>query len=469
MLWTIKRYKDLQAKQSPSVDSSAAAAGSGSSTQPPQQGEEQQLTSEQQARPEKEARSRLAAEHRAKIMAQMQNAQKSFMKSNAELFANAGEEGTAGTATKQGGSMMDWEDIPEPKDEEGAAAVMPDPGKIVSCLGARRCFTEAANNSFKCILCFENCSTSGNDQPLVSSAFVQTSRVVYTTRMPTDTRSGLHVSCCGHVMHYNCWKEYYSSEESKEQRRPQRNRAQNQHQNVEFHCPYCRTLSNAVLPVSEPLSKFSQPQATSQAMSDAVDSYMPLDSFVELMRALSSLRVEGSPRVVQKYESLIGNMAQFERSAQIIKTPKLDKEYIDVMSSFHSALRNAKHSQMQGSLPKYMITITELQLEKVTVLWDACCYTLQALEVYLYITQKPLNAELPMRHQSCVSNLVRACALYSTKLNENQISEQSEYAAKLYEEVFDQKESCVLEWDCFRKLVHLTFAMPNLLIATDGK
>ncbi|TDG39200.1 hypothetical protein AWZ03_014378 [Drosophila navojoa] len=470
VLWTIKRYKDLQAKQSPSVGSSSAAAASGSSTQPPQQGEEQQLTSEQQARPEKEARSRLAAEHRAKIMAQMQNAQKSFMKSNAELFANAGEESTSGKeeSLRQGESVMDWEDIPESKDEEGAAAVMPDPGKIVSCLGARRCFTEAANNSFKCILCFENCSTSGNEQPLVSSAFVQTSRVVYTTRMPSGTLSGLHVSCCGHVMHYNCWKEYYSSEESKEQRRPLRNRAQSQHQNVEFHCPYCRTLSNAVLPVSEPLSKFSHPQATSQAMSDAVDSYMPLDSFVELMRALSSLRMEGGPRVVQKYESIIGNMAQFERSAHIIKTPKLDKEYIDVMSSFHAALRNVKRSQLQGSMPKYLLAMTEVQLEKVSLLWDACCYTLQALEVYLYITQKPLNAELPMRHQSCVSNLVRACALYATKLNETQVSDQSEYAANLYDMMFSQKGVSVLEWDCFRKLVRLTFAMPNLLIATDA-
>lgn len=469
MLWTIKRYKDLQAKQSPSLGSASAAAGSDGSTQPSQQGEEQHLTSEQQAQPEKEARSRLAAEHRAKIMAQMQNAQKSFMKSNAELFANASEEGAAGAASKQGGLLMDWDDIPEPKDEEGAAAVMTEPGKIVCCLGARRCFPEAANNSFKCILCFENCSTSGNDQPLVSSAFVQTSRVVYTTPMPLDMRSGLHVSCCGHVMHYNCWKEYYSSEESKEQRRPQRNRAQNQYQNVEFHCPYCRTLSNAVLPVSEPLSKYSQTQATSQAMSDTLDSYMPLDSFVEVMRALSSLRMEGSPRLLEKYESIIGNMAQFERSAHIIKTPKTDKDYIDVMVSFHMALRNAKHSQLQGSLPKYMIAVTEMQLERVNLLWDACCYTLQALEVYLFITQKPLNAELPMRHQSCVSNLVRACALYSTKLNEKQVNDQSQYAAHLYQTIFDQKGSSVLELDCFHELVHLTFAMPHLLIATDGK
>ncbi|XP_023176717.1 E3 ubiquitin-protein ligase UBR1 isoform X3 [Drosophila hydei] len=469
VLWTIKRYKDLQAKQAPNVSSSSAAAGAGSSTQQPQQGEDQQLTSEQQARPEKEARSRLAAEHRAKIMAQMQNAQKSFMKSNAEMFANTSEEGSAGAAQKQGSSMMDWEDIPEPLEEEGAAALMPDPSKVISCLGPRRCICEAGNNSFKCILCFENCSISCNDQPLVSSAFVQTSRVIYTTPMPEGPKSALHVSCCGHVMHYNCWKEYYSSEESKELRRPQRNRAsQSQTQNVEFHCPYCRTLSNAVLPVSEALSKFSQPQAATQAMSDAVENYMPLDSFVEMMRMLSRLRLKDSPRVVKKYESIIGNMAQFERSAQIIKTPKLDNEYTEVMGSFHTALRNAKQSQLHGNQPKNTTVAADSDLENVSLLWDTCCYTLQALEVYLYTTKKPLNAELPMRHQSCVSNLVRACALYSTKLNEGQINSQSEQAAKLYETIFNQQGPSVLEWDCFRMLVQLTFTMPNLLIATDA-
>ncbi|XP_030564536.1 E3 ubiquitin-protein ligase UBR1 isoform X1 [Drosophila novamexicana] len=471
VLWTIKRYKDLQAKQAPSVSSSSAAAGSGSGQQQSQQGDDQPLSSEQQARLEKEARSRLAAERRAKIMAQIENAQKSFMKSNAEMFANTNDEGTAGAAQKPNDSVMEWEEIPESLEEQGAAALVPDTCKTVACLGPQRSHYEAGDNSFKCILCFEDCSITSSGPPLVSSAFVQTSRVIFTTAIPEGPKSALHVSCCGHVMHHNCWKEYYSSEESKEQRRPQRNRVlPNQTQNVEFHCPYCRTLSNTVLPVSEALPKFSPPPPPS--LTQTAENYMPLDSFVEMLLMISKLTLEGSSIALMNLPrkfSIIGNVSQFERSAQIIQKPTLHINWTEVMGSFHTALRNAMQSQLQGQQSEDSPNADDSDLDTVSLLWDTCYYTLQSLEVYLYAIQKPLKAELPMRHQSCVSNLVRACALYSVSLKEPQITKQSVHGAKLCETIFNQKGPSVLEWDCFRMLVQLNFNVPNLVAADENK
>ncbi|XP_033255825.1 E3 ubiquitin-protein ligase UBR1-like [Drosophila miranda] len=257
VLWTIKRYKDMQAKQAP-----AAAAGP-SGSQKKTAGEEPPLTSEEQARQEKETRAKLAAERRAKIMAQMQSAQKSFMKSNAEMFANSdleqdsistGASSSRVAASSMGSTAMDWEDISDESLEDQGAAVL-----VIkqnpACLGPNRAHYQAQENSFKCILCFENCSINPDGPPLVSSAFVQTSRVILTTPSHYKGKCGMHVSCCGHVMHYKCWQEYYSNEESKEQRRLHRNRlALSQGHNVEFHCPYCRASAILCSPSASPWS-----------------------------------------------------------------------------------------------------------------------------------------------------------------------------------------------------------------------
>ncbi|XP_060664254.1 E3 ubiquitin-protein ligase UBR1 isoform X1 [Drosophila nasuta] len=562
VLWTIRRFKELQAKQAPNVSastSSAASTSAGTSVETAQS-DYQPLTSEQQARLEKEARSRLAAERRAKIMAQMQNAQKSFMKSNAEMFAStATEEGAAGaagvatTSKPATESVMDWDDIPE----LGAAALIPEPAKTVACLGERRCASEIGEKWFKCILCFEDCCVSSSGSPLVSSAFLQTSRVIYSAPSVGGLKSALHVSCCGHVMHYNCWKEYYSSEETKELRRPQRNRVSlTQAQNVEFHCPYCRTLSNTVLPVSEALAKFSSPlmpaASTGAGAGASSENVLPLDCYVELMRTLASelayiehiwpataagtaaattttaastsaaspssalspssaaAAVGASPSLassssatsssspwspwspsssrsskmvsddewlnniyprsadILRRSNIIGDLMQFERSAQVVDKPLMHPNWIEMMGSFHKAMRNATQSQLQGQASKDSSSIAaDIELDTVSLLWNTCSYTLQALEVYLYAIQKPLKAELPMRHQSCASNLVRACALYSSTLTVPQLRSQSQQGAKLLDTIFNQKGPSVLEWDCFRMLVQLNFMVPNLLVCAS--
>ncbi|XP_030378399.1 E3 ubiquitin-protein ligase UBR1 isoform X2 [Scaptodrosophila lebanonensis] len=453
VLWTIKRYKELQAKQAP-----LAAADS----QEPLQGEEPPLSSEEQARLEKETRARLAAERRAKIMAQMQSARNSFMKSNADMFASEKASSSDGKRTESGNDM-DWEEA-----EEGAIGNTP--SKTKSCLGSERTAYQPGENSFKCILCFEDCSITTKGPPLVSSAFLQTSRVIYTPLKDEGKKSALHVSCCGHVMHYNCWQEYYSNEESKEQRRPHRSRMPfGQSPFVEFHCPYCRTLSNTVLPVSEALPQFSPAPAPP---ANGEQSMLPLDCFLEIMRTLSvelasvlassmeedDMLLYGSyPRYssILRKSNVIGDVTQLERSAQIIPKPAMNENWDEVMSAFIKAQVNTKHLLTGRGTPS------------VSILWETCSYTLQSLETYLYATNRPLKAEMPMRHQACTINLVRASALFASNLSHGEIREQVEDGAKLLDTLFNQKGPSVLEWDCFPMMVTMNFMIPGLLIAAD--
>lgn len=277
----------------------------------------------------------------------------------------------------------------------------------VACLGPDRKFYHGTDDTFKCILCFENCAISRGGRQLVSSAFVQTSRVIFTTPNLRNSQSALHISCCGHVMHYSCWLEYFTNEEFKELRRPHRNRAAlAQAANVEFQCPYCRTLSNAIIPVTETLPAFSAPPSPNE-------SYLPLDSFVEIMSTLAielgnvkdhELTTLPSVSNILRLSGVVGGLAQFERSVQLIKNPpRLHADYIEGIEFLKKALLNTMKIQ-QSHLKDHPAIES---IEMVPILWDSCSYTLQALEIYLYAVEKPLKAELSMRHQSCARNLVR--------------------------------------------------------------
>lgn len=178
---------------------------------------------------------------------------------------------------------------------------------------------------------------------------------------------------------------------------------------------------------------------------------------------------------------VVGDLAHFERSVQLIQDPpQLSDSYADVMAAFRKALRNAMHSQLNSHKPPPppsanfdgLESEANGDLEAVTQLWDTCSYTLQALEIYLFEVQKPLKAELPMRHQSCATNLVRACALSSTVTSGTQVSvarNQAEWAARFLDTVFNQKGPSVLEWDCFRMLVQFQFGVLSLMAVEKGE
>lgn len=169
ILWTIKKFKDLQAKQ-PAESSERMQSddmeqlGASCSNDDSQNAADSATTAEQEKR-EKEERSRLAAERRAKILAQMQKAQNKFMTSNAEMFANANDVASDANA----GSVMEWQDD---NCMEGAVAY-----NSIACLGVERRLQQPEEEKYNCILCFEEATVCKDGPTLVYSAFVQKSKV----------------------------------------------------------------------------------------------------------------------------------------------------------------------------------------------------------------------------------------------------------------------------------------------------
>lgn len=185
LIWTIKKYKELQARYNKTTQDAMA-------TEPTHYDTEGQSTSEQAL---KENRARMAAKRREQLMAQMATAQKTFISCNSEMFE-------APLATEEDGSSMDWQQCPV---EEL---------KSLGCIGANRKIVPCENQMHNCILCSENALV--NRDCLVFPAFVQKSSILsrYQVINESDQLQSLethihpapHVSTCGHVMHSSCWQ-----------------------------------------------------------------------------------------------------------------------------------------------------------------------------------------------------------------------------------------------------------------------
>ncbi|XP_067640703.1 E3 ubiquitin-protein ligase UBR1 [Eurosta solidaginis] len=450
LLWTIKKFKELAAKDETAIDEDVNAM--------PTEGESieltRPLTAAEQEKQEKEERARLAAERRAKIMAQMQNAQNNFMKSNAEMFASANAQSGAGSS-----SDMEWQDVANIEDEEGAVAY-----NSVACLGVDRRLQQPEEESFKCILCFEDCTVSKDGPTLVYSAYVQKSRVL--PPLASDHPSSVHTSSCGHVMHVDCWQEYYNNEESKEQRRPHRSRQPfpQTPQNTEFQCPYCRCLSNSVLPLSAPLSKYSMPMVIHKG-----EELFPIDMWIEVMKTLSDElnmptpegnydRVLPPAEAILRRANLYANVAQFERIAQPIDKTELPTSWTNFVQHYIKSVRQHAPVDFEDSEKGGLLW-----------LWQTCIYTVQSLEVYLRAVGKPFKSEMSIRHKSCLSGLIRASCLYGSNLTCTDVKNLKEPTLELLDTIFKQKSISVLEWNCFSMMVQLICMVPNILFSSTQK
>uniref|UniRef100_T1GET4 E3 ubiquitin-protein ligase n=1 Tax=Megaselia scalaris TaxID=36166 RepID=T1GET4_MEGSC len=183
------------------------------------------------------------------------SAQSKFMSSNAEMFMDCEEEA----------QYSDNLDI------EGAAAY-----NSTACLGFHRRFQQPEDPKFKCILCFEDAILHKDKPVLVYPAFIQKSKIIYplaenkaVDNIEDCAPPSPHTSTCGHVMHGICWKEYFDNEVLKENRRLNRTRPPKnfQAEKREFLCPYCRCLSNAVLPLIPPQQNESNQFEENETMS----------------------------------------------------------------------------------------------------------------------------------------------------------------------------------------------------------
>jgi E3 ubiquitin-protein ligase UBR2 len=242
--WVIQKWKSLtgESRQSESVATGAASESSATS--------EAAGLSE-----EKKKKAAMAAARRAKIMAQMQSAQKNFMKENSQLF----EETPSGIDRQRTESSC--------RDEETSAT------KSV-CLGTTKSPPVTNPSSFTCILCQEDETLYAEGPSLVIAAFVQKSTVLSRQRyseesgeeprasepppqytscpiLLADMPCSPYTSSCGHIMHSACWQKFYDDIVSHERQRSARLRHPHSFdvERQEFLCPLCRRLSNAVIPM----------------------------------------------------------------------------------------------------------------------------------------------------------------------------------------------------------------------------
>lgn len=429
------------------MESDENASGSGE-----QSGADSKSTAEAE-KAEKEDRARLAAERRAKIMAQMASAQKNFMSSNAELF-----EATTTAVQDKNESSMEWQE----NNENNAKQI---------CLGPNRKYRYVEDLVVTCILCSEDAVVSKTSSPcMVYSAFVQKSHVLF----PFDAISYPHTSSCGHVMHASCWKEYFNNEVLKENRRPNRNRQSGMTTDKkEFLCPLCRCLSNAVIPISPALSRIVPPQTNqqtnadggSQATNDDIEP-MPFDKWLYFMQnyngalqLITDLPEIGDDIVTKlpDLESIVREFTSIEAFVKLAPPTSRDllpSELLEYVSDFSSSAKRAA---------PYLSADEKSEPHLVT--WISCSYTIQTLEMYLRALNKPLKGQMSIRQTSCLSGLIRESGLLVTTISDDIAAKLLVLLRSQLSTLFTNSSSCFIEWDLFRMLVTFIFITPSVLYA----
>lgn len=342
----------------------------------------------------KEKRSKLAAQRREQLLAQMAKAQKSFITSNAEHFLD--------NAKAEGESEMEWQSSFEEQ-------------KTVACLGSDRKIIHSENESFTCILCSEE--SQNNKDCMVFPAFIQKSSVLGRYQVTNDVNqlqsleTAIHpspyVSSCGHEMHAACWQEYFNNELLKEQRRPFRTRNPsifNIDKN-QFLCPLCRFLSNTVIPIIPPLNTLGEYKGKSatesfnfelwhQVMVNYIDS-------LQFMENSSTESMEQSALIDQLQKNYRECVTEFLK-----KNLKFDEEgSVEALNLNPNVFDYSKKfvTNVREVAPP---TVTENEeVEAYTVTLQTCAYTIEALEMYMRATKKPLKGEMSIRYEKSVSGI----------------------------------------------------------------
>jgi E3 ubiquitin-protein ligase UBR2 len=175
----------------------------------------------------------LAAQKRAKIIAQMIESQKSFIEKNIQLCSESIDESqNSVTESTSPGIYSTFSSMINSSDQQIFSTSPNTPLKfepmivedyypvIQSCLGTNDSeLSPPMKQVLTCIFCQENSEVKLNSEALVLSAYVQNSRVLSKNRtrrienwdtfdptfMSNDLHWGVHVSSCGHAIHASCW------------------------------------------------------------------------------------------------------------------------------------------------------------------------------------------------------------------------------------------------------------------------
>lgn len=478
--WTINKYKQVAASESETMKEVEQPSSSGRDAS---------------ANEEKDRRAKLAAQKRAKIMAQMAALQNTFMKENAKLFEETGTE--LNVAANLSGSAMDLSECS-------------DVNLRPIALGPKQTPRLNQEKTYTCILCQEQQKVTKDGPVLVLSAFVQQATVLCQVRgnieEESDTKkndnlfltSNLgpapHTSTCGHVMHSLCWQKYFDNVVMKEHRRPYRNRhpASFDVEKQEFICPLCECLSNTVLPLIPPLGSLDVQTESFKisyeywlsALRQTMNNKIAACHGIFKCNEMGLCRCEGLNKSEAGSEE--GNNCESTCSdqthRQFIPVPKeelqqtLDTELMPFIEMFRTVEPLQFSTNLKDMIDHYALaTYTRglavnqnLADKKVPLLiWKSCAYTIHTMELLLRDLNKPLLGDLSSRQRDCLESLIRIIAVFGTtwKLN----GAMNNHIMKLLHYLLEQPAEgpCVLDWDSLGMLIPLTMSSRGLFVWDD--
>lgn len=474
---------------------------------------------------EKQKRSKLAADRRATVMAQIAQMQNNFMKDNATLFKNTP---MYSESHNDSTSMDILENILE----------------LSVALGPNQTGLSAFDNKYTCILCQEEQQVTHDSQAMVLATFVQKSSVLCQIKnragnhcdfpsgpyyIPANFGPSPHISTCGHVMHVACWQKHFDMILAKENRRPYRLRHSlsfDVHKS-EYLCPLCEGLCNTVMPLLPPISSFTQPdnmrtfedltfenwyeglnmalkQSKVAAKSKATESNPAQPSTspsTEPDRRRTSVRREPTLHL-HAANVVVNNIAQVivirdnneppqdEEDDEVEVLPPTDQfsigtnDFVMQILMFDKSSPMAvpkvsvyKNSELSTSLVDTILKFATNIYSKAASInsphpdnnqiplmtWKACAYTIHSNEVILRYKNKPLLGDLSCRQRDCLEALVRVSGLLSsTWKKEHEINLHALRLLSLAIDNGGNNTIGILDWDAFAMLVSLTMTLPSL-------
>ncbi|XP_053616126.1 E3 ubiquitin-protein ligase UBR1 isoform X2 [Plodia interpunctella] len=376
--------------------------------------QEEKPAAAESAEAEKARRARLAAERRAKLMAQMKAQMNNFISNNATLFEE--------TTTEVTGEEQELRPL-----YRGAAlgvwgGGVPEPSRT-------------------CIMCQEEARVEAAGSPLVLVAFAQQSSVLNRARagargvlpgawraawLPAGGGAQPHVSGCGHALHARCWRKYLDNVLDKENRRLYRLRqpAAFDVEKKEYLCPLCERLCNTALPLlpAPPLPPGTPPPLSEEVYAESVSVILKMKHQVysEAVHVCTEFCEEMH---CQARAKSVGAMSSDMEEEEPV-------EECEVYVSTHSEnlLPQEFLVHFQGDIPKYN-DMTKSLIENfasklpglcglsetggmvsIAALYRATAYTILSTNAVLQAESRPLLGEIPARHRDALQVLIRLAA-----------------------------------------------------------
>ncbi|CAF1488990.1 unnamed protein product, partial [Adineta steineri] len=419
----------------------------------------------------------LAAQKRAKIIAQMTELQKNFIEKNIQSYSDSMDD-------QQSTDQQILSTSPNTSTKFEPMMIDDAYPNIQSCLGTNDMeFTQSNKQLLTCIFCQENSEVKLNSEALVLSAYVQNSRVLSKNRtrrienwdvfdptfMSNDLHWGVHVSSCGHAIHASCWTKYHNSITSQDHRRTLRMRGSANYdtERNEFLCPLCQTLSNTIIPVLPSLRSFARERKLAQmsfnewldglekALNGSIESRYEIETQEEQLFfnpcPLTSITKMMAERAAQNFQLLFG----FAGDSKVQEfSDSIRERLISFAKNIYAFGFNVDPEDDNDRIP--------------IILWSSCAYTIQSTEQVLRIDSKSIFSQLSIRQNELISCLTKVAAVYGLLKDNEKIRK---HCLKLLSVLLLSRTNIQIpslaDIDLFHLLVSLCFTLPILFASKD--